>query len=720
MQRVIALIVAMAFGEATGAGAQTQPDSARTPPTAKGAEEIVVQADRAAVAVAIDRKVYVIGKDLQSVTGSVSDVLHDLPSVEVGADGSISLRGDPNVQILIDGKPSTSVSAANRGEALQALPADRVDRIEVITNPSARFKPDGSAGIINIITKRPSASGWSGTLLVSGGSDGRYNLATTHAYNHGRLAVTGGLTLRRDLPFREFGDLRRQLDPAGGTTTILQPGYIKGDRLSRIVDIAVDYDLTPADRLGVSGNYNTRSSTPGFASINQVIAGNGTVLTDFTRRADGHELAVYSTAEAKYRHGFAGKGHMLTLDVQRSESIETQRRRFVNIFKVPAGLPTGDQQMPRTDDLSYEATVEYTRPLPHGAKLLLGYDFQRDDDSFDNRALTFDPATDVETPAPGLTNNFTYGQTVHAGYATLDAALGKRLAAVFGLRVEATTTDVVLAASRFPDRYLRVYPTLHLERTLSDAASLQLSYSHRIVRPQPYDLDPYPLFNNPLNLRSGNPFLKPQETDAVEAGYHYGIKGLSVDVTPYVRNSTNVFSDFVQQIGPNLLLLTRANLGRNLAAGSELAVNGKAGRRLSYSFSGNLYYNRVDAANLGVAGTRALVSLSAKASADWKLTARDTAQISVNYVGRRLVPQGYRLPNAGVNLGFRHQLRPGLSAVLTITDVFDSQKDRLVVDIGDVRDESFRRRAPRVANFALNWAFGGKKAAEAKFDYTAD
>ena len=198
------------------------------------------------------------------------------------------------------------------------------------------------------------------------------------------------------------------------------------------------------------------------------------------------------------------------------------------------------------------------------------------------------------------------------------------------------------------------------------------------------------------------------------------MRGLSVDVTPYYRRSTNVFSDVIQTIGPNTLLLTRANLGTNLATGSELAVNGKLGRALTYSASANLYYNRIDAGNLGIPGGRGQVTFTGKANVDLRVTARDTLQVSVNYNGRRLVPQGFKLPNTGVNLGFRHQLRPGLSAVVTVTDVFDTLKDRLVVDTGDVHDVTLRRRNPRVANFALNWAFGGKKAAAAKFDYSPE
>lgn len=720
MQRGMARVAVLAFAQSSAVLAQATPGGGVPRSATKGSDEIVVSTDREAARSLIDRKVYAVAHDLQSVSGSVADILHNLPSVDVDADGNVSIRGDSNVQILIDGKPSTSVSAARRGETLQALPANGIESIEVITNPSAQYRPDGATGIINIITRKNAAPGISGSAIASIGTDGRFNLGSTLAYRAGRLSLNGGLTIKRDRPYRPFGDQRTQADAAGLVTDSRQTGVVRSNRLSRIVDAGVDYDLTPADRLSASGSYNARTGTPEFYQANRIATAAGAVVTDFTRIGTGHEREIYSEATAKYRHSFAAKGHELTLDLRRSETAETQRRRFTDTFAIPPGLVTIDQQEPHSDAVERGLTAEYARPLAGGGLVLIGYDLQRDDDRYDNRATVIDSVTARSTIDPALTNSFRYGQTVHAAYATYNSALSKRLTAIFGARVEATFTEtlVPLTGQNDSNSYYRFYPTVHLNYALSDTQTLRLSYSHRIVRPEPDDLDPYPIFNNPLNLRAGNPKLLPQETDAVEGSLQYAAHGLSVELTPYVRNSRNLFTDFVTQISPTVLLTTRQNLGTSLAAGSEIAVSGKA-KALSYSLSGNVYFNRIDAANLGINVARSIVSFSAKGSVDYRLTPRDTVQFSVNYTGKRLVPQGYRAASVGSNFGFRHQLRPGLSAVVTVTDVFDSLKDRLVIDTGSVHDIATRRRAQRTANFGLNWTFGGKKAAATpKFDYT--
>ena len=705
----------------TSALAQTLPALAGSVAAAKP-DEIVVSADRASASASIDRKVYVVGRDLQSVTGSVADILHNLPSVEVDALGGISVRGDSNVQILIDGKPSTSVSAGNRGEVLQQMPADTIESIEVITNPSARFKPDGSAGLINIVTKKNRKPGRSGTAKVSAGTDGRFNLGATQAYHAGRLSLNGSFNLKRDVPYRPFTDRRTSVDPLTGEPTLSrQDGYASSRRLSAIGTASLDYDLTPADRLSASGTYNSRTGTPELHEYNLATDVNGGTVADFDRIGRGHERETNSEATAKYRHSFPGKDHEFTLDVRRGETAETQFRRFLNTYRMPLGPTTIDEEAPHADEVERELTAEYARPLGGGAKLLLGYDLQRDNESFDNVGYNVDPLSGALTINPGFTNRFVYARTIHAAYGTYELQIGKHLTALTGLRFEATRTDtnqVTSAISSHSD-YYRLYPTLHLEWTLSERHTLRLSYSHRIVRPEPEQLNPYPLFQNPLNLRAGNPNLRPQETDAFEASFDYTAHGISWELTPYLRASTDVFTSFSRQISPTVLMSTLENLGKSTAAGIEFSGSGKLSAVLAYTISGNLFYNRIDAANIGVVGARSDAGYSGKGSIDYRVTKRDLVQLSVSYSGRRLIPQGYRLPAASANFGYRHQLLTGLAAVLTVTDVTDTLKDRVVLDTGGVHDVSSLRRGPRGINLALNWTFGANgRPANTKIDYT--
>ena len=681
----------------------------------------MVEASRSAAKSTIDRKAYDIKRDLQAAGGSVADVLRNLPSVEVDAQGAVSLRGDSNVQILIDGKPSSQMAPATRADALQSLPASGIETIEVITNPSARYKPDGSGGIINIVTKKNRKPGTSGTATASAGTDGRYNVGGTAAYHRGPLDLNAAVTVRQDVPRRPFTDRRTRTDPATGITDASnQDLTFISHRTSKIGTVGAGYDIGKADHLGGSFTYNDRSGDPQTVARNQLFDASGALVTDYDRIGHGTEHEVNTEGLANYKHSFAGKDHAFTLDFRRGEEAESQSRTYTDVFRLPVQPATGDRQRPSDDLIETELTAEYARPMAAHAKLLLGYDLQRNDDRFDTRAETVDPVTGAATPIPALTSRFVYHRTVHALYGTYERVFADKLTAILGFRVEATSTDanqVTIAQVNRTD-YFRAYPTLHLEYAASDTTTLRLSYSHRIVRPEPEALDPFPVFSDPLDLQAGNPMLKPQETDAVEGAVEFTAAGQKIELTPYYRRTTNQFTTVVRFLTPSVLLTTQDNLGSAIAAGSDFSIGGKVGKALSYRVSGSLFYNKLDAGNLGF-GSSSVVSGTVKANVDYKINARDLIQLTADYGGRRLIAQGYREPGGSANLGFRHQLKPTLALVATLADIFDSQRNRYVLDTPILHEVSLRRRSIRTASLALSWSFGGSaKKANPKFDYS--
>ncbi|HKU54264.1 MAG TPA: TonB-dependent receptor plug domain-containing protein, partial [Rhizomicrobium sp.] len=182
-------------------------------------EVVTVTAEKQSATTSIDRKTYRVSSDLSATAGSINDVLRNIPSVEIDIDGNVSLRGDTNVLVLIDGKPSTMLSATNRADVLSQMPANSIDSIEVMTNPSAQYKPDGSSGIINIITKKTQKPGFSGTLQSNYGTEGRYNLGASAAYAAGGLSVTGNITFRHDIRKRTGTDARTRIDSSGNTAS---------------------------------------------------------------------------------------------------------------------------------------------------------------------------------------------------------------------------------------------------------------------------------------------------------------------------------------------------------------------------------------------------------------------------------------------------------------------------------------------------------------------
>ena len=711
-----AALAIVAFGPAV---AQTAPVPPPAPPGAS--TEIVVSADRKAIDSSIDRKAYAVGRDLQAAAGSVTDVLRNLPQVEVDAAGNVSLRGDPNIQVLIDGKPSAQLSSSSRADALQSLPASGIERVEVITNPSARFKADGSGGIINLITRKNRKPGTSGTATASAGTDARFNVGATAAYHRGKLDLNAALTLRRTVPRYLLSDRRTNVDPVTGlgTGSTIDRSLIS-HRTARIVTLGAGYDLTPVDRLTGSFTYNDRIGAPQRAERDRLFDAAGGLTGDFDRFGPGTEHEVRSDGTATYKHSFAAKDHALTIDLRHSEEAEKRSSRFTNLYRLPSLPTTGDQRRPHTDERERELTVEYARPMAKGAKLLLGYDFEHDTSGFDTRGETVDPASGNATPDPRQTSRFSYARDVHSFYGTYERVFADKLTALVGVRVEATaaTGNQETTAQVDRTRYVTAYPTLHLDYAASDTKTLRLSYSHRIVRPDPGDLDPFPTFADPLDVRAGNPRLKPQETDAVEGAYAYSTRGLTIELTPYYRRTINLFTQVVRFVTPIQLLTTQANLGSSTKAGIDFSANGKIGKRVSYGLSGTLVRDTIDAGNLGVGGTRRLASGTAKANLDCQVTPKDLIQLTVTYRGRRLLPQGYRLPNASANLGFRHQLRPGLSVVATLADIFDSARDTAIYETATLRERVTGRFTRRAGTIALAWTLGGAPKKPARIDYS--
>lgn len=710
---VVGVLAASSCGQAWAQTATPAPQS----PESQAVEGVVITAQRPAAATSIDRKTYAVDRDLQASAGSVGDVLRNLPSVEVDVLGNVSLRGDSNVQILIDGKPSTMMSAANRGAILQQMPADAIASIEVMTNPSAQYKPDGASGIINIVTKKNRRPGRSGTAQASLGTEGRYNVGASAAYNDGRLNLFGSASLRHETRKRTVTDHRVRHAPAGNAPSD-QAIDSTQQRDSRIASIGFDYDADAKTRLSGGYSYNRRAETLRVAERDAAFDSAGALASDYDRLGQGTGHETSTQASLGYRRAFADKGE-LTIDLRRGRTREDRRRVYRNLYRTPALPPLTEELIPRADELTDELTVEYARPLPGGGDLKLGYGLERDRDDYDNYGGTI--VNGASIPDAAQTNRFVYKQTIHALYGTYERPLGD-WTLLAGLRLEETRVDTnqITSALKNSTDYFRVYPTAHLEREIGQDGKLRLSYSRRVARPDPEDLNPYAVYLDAFSYRAGNPDLMPQVTDAVEVGYETRAFGATLAATAYVRNNRDGVTEVSRYVTPLILLTTKENLGKSTATGLELSATGKLAGKLAYNLSGNLFRNEIDAGNLGFSNRRSGTGYTGKASLDYTLSAKDLLQVSANYSARRLTAQGHRLPSGAVNLGYRHKISDDLSLVLTVSDLLDTQRDGSVIDTAVLSDRYERRQLGRTTFVSLSWKFGGGgKSKEQGFDYSA-
>lgn len=716
MRKTLMTVLAAGCAPAPLAMAQQPPAAAAAP---QAIESVLITAQKPAETTSIDRRTYSVAHDLQATSGSVSDVLRNLPSVEVDVLGNLSLRGDTNVQVLIDGKPSTMMSAANRGAILQQMPADAIESIEVITNPSAQFKPDGSSGIINIVTKKNRRPGRSGTAQASLGTEGRYNLGGTLAYKSGGLNLFGSASLRNETRKRTTTDhrLRRDALP-GGVAASDQTVVSTQQRNSKMASVGFDYDLDAKNRIDGGFSYNRRIEILAIGERNRASDPAGLALRDYDRLGAGRGRETSTQLSAGYRRTLANDSEF-TLDLQRGQTKEDRRRAYVSRFRAPVGPDKREDLIPRADEITRELTAEYAGAMPGHAKLKLGYALQRDDDDYDNYGGAI--VGDLHIADPAQTNRFLYTRAVHALYGTYERPLGD-WTLLAGLRLEETLidTDQVTSALRNSTEYLRAYPTLHLERDLGEDRKLRLSYSKRVARPEPEDLNPYFVVIDAFSARAGNPNLMPQETHAFEIGYETRIHGANLAATAYARRSVNGMTEVSRYISPTVLLTTKENLGKGVSGGVELSANGKLAGALNYNLSANIAYNQIDAANLALAAKRSAIGYTGKASVDYALTPQDFFQVSGSYSGKRLTAQGHRLPFGSVNFGYRRKLTSDLSAVFTVADLFNTQRDRTVIDTPQLADQYERRQLGRTAFLSLSWKFGaGGKVKDPGFDYGA-
>lgn len=672
-------------------------------------EPVEVTARQEKLYSSIDRKVYDVGKDLQGSAGSASDVLQNIPSVQVDIDGNVSLRRDPNVLVLIDGKPSALMSATNRPDALEQMPADSIERIEVITNSSAKYQPDGTAGIINIVLKRAHDNGYSGRVRANAGNDGRSNYGISGNYSPGTFNITGNLNIRQDFRRRYIDDSRRHLDPASGASIYTEQSTVENMRpLTRLAELGADYDLDKRDRIGATFDYNDRTFHRTSTITNVTEAADGTETGDYDRLRSDPECQKTTDVGATYRHSFPEDGHELSVEVKRERHWEQEDNQYTNVYLLPQAPPSFDSTLIKPTETGTDLSADYSKPLGAGAKLEAGYSGEVDKDDINFIGGYLDPTTRSWLLDPTETNRFIYRDSIQAVYATYESTLGQ-VAVQGGLRLEDAFIDTnqVTTQVRAKSDYLRLYPTLHLTYALSETGQLLLSYSRRINRPDDEDLNPFPEYQDPFNLREGNPLLVPEESHSVEGGYQFRSGDTTFLAATYFRDTYHAFTTVSRYIDSVTLLTTMENLASNRSGGVELVLAAPVGRSLTVNLSANAYDSEVDASNLGYPGNRSTVALDGKASAEWRPSKADDFQLAVNYTGRRLTAQGYRLPNDVVNAGYRHVFKSRkLSFVLTVSDIFDTLRDRTVIDTPALYDFVTRRRTSRIFYAGFIYSFG--------------
>jgi outer membrane receptor for ferrienterochelin and colicin len=691
------------------------------PPTGNSTDTIVVQGQKFNVESRIDRKIYTVPEEAQTELGALSDVLSEIPSIDVDPDGVVSLRGDTNVLILIDGKPATQLQGSKSGENLQSISAKDIERIEVLTTPPAQYKAEGAAGVINIITrKRGAEETTSGSLQGSLGDGGRSLVSANGSYGGKHISAALSAGYREDYRQRTLESAVTGTDPNSGQVSVSR-NRLDEHAIRDIPNIDFSGELDPNDRqtLSASASWTRRGGLRTYRQVDDSIRGPSTVTSSTRRFSRGHDPENDYNTTLRFTQKLSEPGETLDVSLHRSISHQRERYDYTNDSFVPPA-PTFYNYLTFTEDHGVtEADLDYALPLSRSQSLKIGYSFEEDGYGFDNLGADVDPATGTQAIDSALTNDFRYRQHIHSLYQSYQASL-RAWTVLAGLRTEYTTTNArqMTDGSSTSGHYMDVFPSLHIDRILSDESTLSFGASRRITRPNPSYLNPYLDYEYTPNLNQGNPRLKPQLTQSFDVGYGYEGRGASYGFTAYYRRNKDSATDVTQYLGAGVSLTTKSNLPRNDSAGLEFSVAGHLLPRLSCSLSGDAFYTQIDATALGAPGLKSTTGVNAKAKLDYRPVGSDSAQITFTRTDRRLTPQGSISAINVVNLGYKHAFTAALNAVATVSDVFSGQRYTRVASTPLFTQVYQRSVEGRVAYLGVIYSFGGaKKDQPSNFEY---
>ncbi len=684
----------------------------------KNLDEVTVAANKPLYSNSIDRKVYDVSQDILAKSGSASEVLANVPLVQVDIDGNISLRNS-TAMILINGKVSP-LMGANAAAALQQMPANSIEKIEVITNPSAKYKPDGTGGIINIVLKKNVKRGLNGSVTGNIGNGDRYNGSVNLNYNPGKVNLFGSYSVKQDYRSRTSINSRMQTNPTTGATLYYQDAALQNSRpFSNVANLGFDYNPTEKTTFGVSGNFYLREMRKHDITTKLVRSENATVQ-DYDRRRENFEQEKNFDGTVYAEHSFKKSDHKIRLEFNIAHAPEVEDNHYTNAFRFPLiGDQLDNTLIKKTQDNKH-AALSYENQISEHSKLEAGYDGQYNKEDLDFYGAAFNATANTFLTDFAKTNRFIYIENVHALYGTY-ALEFKKFGAMFGLRGEYSdiTSKLITTNSSIPNQYFKIYPTLHLTYKLADHKELQINYSKRVRRPEADELNPFAEYADPTNVRVGNPYLLPEFIHSVALGYQWSNAHFSILPGIYYRYTYNRFTSITTPLNDSVLVSRQQNLNSDKALGADLVLTIHPNDKLNINLIPNVFYNQIDASSLGYSNKKSTVTWSANLNASYTTPWATAIQVNSNYRSARLTPQGKFLPSFVMNMGARHEVLKKKGAVyFTVSDIFHSQRQVAELQSMYLIQNINQRSNSRIVYFGMSYNFGAtpKKKKDLQFD----
>ena len=677
-------------------------------------DEVTAEGSLDILKAGIDKKVYSVEDDIANKGGTVNDVLNNIPSIEVDQDGNISLRGDGNVTILIDGRPST-LAAGDGQNMLDALPANSVERIEVVTNPSAKYDPDGTSGIINIVLKKNKLKGFNGLVSATAATGNLYEGNIGLSYRNKNFNLYLNYSLNYYEGYRNyFSELEREIIP--DSSTLLKQDR-NGTDLKSTNTLVLGADFHFNDRnlfaFSATGSLGRRVRTGELE--NRLFVDNDVLDTRWDRDSYDPRKHMNYDINLNYTNTFKDRRGDISFNANQSfgdRAIEGfYEQTYYDAWENLLTLAPLNQQLSNTSEnevttaqIDYNYVLEKIKArVEAGSKVII-----RNDD-----VSTYSETKDTLTGyffEDTLANfDYNYSEQIYSLYAIFGQELGKFKYQV-GVRGEYAeqTPYLINTGDKYKNNYLNVFPSAHLKYNLSKSSQVSLSYSRRINRAKSRQLNPFTSYADPLNLRSGNPELQPEYIDSYDLGYSFNKKKINLSFSVFHRRTKDVINRVKRYYDNNTAIVTYDNIDRSESTGFESVIVYKPFKwmRNTLSFNGNYIDYTNSAENLDWNNDGFNWGMKYILTVDfWKKTM--SAQLNAKYNAPRTTPQGIIQPRTGIDVSLEKRLFDNRFSIgARVTDIFNTKGFELELIQDGVRQKSEYKWLTRRFYITLSYKIG--------------
>jgi outer membrane receptor protein involved in Fe transport len=669
-------------------------------------DEVEIVADELGVEYKIDRKVINVSQQLTAASGTAVDILENVPSITVDVDGNVALRGSTGFMVLIDGIPSV----LDPSEALQQIPSNSIENIEIITNPSAKYNPDGTAGIINVVTKKDRLKGLSGTADINAGTYGRIGVGLLASYTKKKWSVFfGGDFNKGDRP--GFSSSERITTQNDTTYLTSSEGDRNRSRNFWVLRGGFNYLFTEKDLFTLEFNYGYRSGE-GWANQNyeEWIEPGSSSISRYISQETSIRGGNFYSINANFKHDFKVPGHNISAGIS-YRSREGEDTSTNQLLDSAGNITSGQINIEDGPGRVLQLNLDYVLPVGETNKFEAGYQSRLGRSTDLTKLFTYNELTGDFELQPDFSNETNYLRDIHSLYAIYGGEKGK-LGYQVGLRGEYTYR--VIESSKIEEKSyidrLDYFPSIHISYKLPAEQQVMASYSRRIERPRSWYLEPFITWEDAFNVRQGNPGLKPEYIDALEVAYLVGLGQHSLSFEGYYRITHNKVERIRSVFTENVMLSRPENVGQDYALGGEVALGLSLFKWWKADVSGNFYQYRLEGIYDEIVFERESFNWNTRLSNTFRFGMGTRIQLNSRYNSATVTAQGQRGDYWTADIAVSQEFfKKRMTAILQVRDMFGKVvRDTESMGSDFMSRSEYYNNAPQV-RVTVNYRFNNYK-----------